>query len=84
MILSTGITDGVVILRPFQMEDALQLHEAVRESLTELKPWMSWAHDEYSREEADGFIKIARARWEERNLYAFAIIDAKTGDVLGE
>ncbi len=83
MILSTSITDEVVTLRPFRMEDAAQLHEAVRESLTEIKPWMSWAHDEYSREEADGFIKITRARWEERNLYAFAITDAQTNDVLG-
>ena len=83
IVLSTSITDEVVTLRPFRMEDAAQLYAAVRESLTELKPWMSWAHDGYSREEADGFIKITCARWEEKTLYAFAITDAQTGDVLG-
>ena len=83
MILSTSITDGVVILRPFQMEDALQLHEAVRESLTELKPWMSWAHDGYSLDEVNGFVKLNRAGWEASTQYGFAIIDAKNGDVLG-
>jgi len=82
-VISTSITDEVVTLRPFRLEDATQLHEAVRESLTELKPRMSWAHDEYSHEEADGFIKITRARWEERSLYAFAITDVQTGEVLG-
>ena len=77
------ISDDVVILRPFEMDDATQLYEAVHESLVDLKPWMSWAHDEYSQEDAEKFIRITRARWEERALYAFAIIDAKNGDVLG-
>jgi hypothetical protein len=35
MILSTSITDDVITLRPFRMEDAVQLHEAVRESLAD-------------------------------------------------
>ena len=70
-MLSTSITDGVVILRPFQMEDALQLHEAVCELLTELKPWMSWAHDEYSIDEVHGFIKMHRAGWEGKNAIWF-------------
>ena len=82
-MLSTSITDEVVTLRPFRVEDATQLNEAVRESLTELKPWMSWAHDEYSRAETEDFIKTTRARWEENTLYAFAIIDTNTGNVLG-
>jgi len=76
-------SDDVVVLRPFEMDDAIQLYEAVRESLADLKPWMSWVHDAYSQEEAQKFIRITRARWEERTLYAFAIIDAKNGDVLG-
>lgn len=83
MILSTRLTDAVVTLRPFQFEDAAQLYVAVRESLTELKPWMSWAHDGYSPGEAESFIQITRARWEERTLFPFAITDSKTGDILG-
>ena len=83
MILSTSITDGVVILRPFRVEDTAQLYEAVHETLTELKPWMSWAHDGYSVDEVNGFIKMNHANWEERTQYGFAIIDAKDGEVLG-
>ena len=82
-MLSTSITDEVVTLRPFRVEDSTQLYEAVRESLTELKPWMSWAHDAYSQQSADDFIRITRARWEEKTLFAFAIMDAKSGEVLG-
>jgi len=83
LMLSTSITDEVVILRPFRVEDAMQLHEAVHESLKELKPWMSWAHATYSQQEVDDFIRITRARWEEKTLFAFAITDAMTGEVLG-
>ena len=83
MRLSTSIGDERVVLRPFRMEDSMQLYEAVRETLTELKPWMSWAHDAYSQQEADDFVRLTRARWEEKTLYAFAITDAQTGDVLG-
>ena len=60
-MLSISITDEVVTLRPFRVEDSTQLYEAVRESLTELKPWMSWAQDAYSQQSADDFIRITRA-----------------------
>jgi len=82
-VLSTNITDETVTLRPFREEDSTQLYEAVHESLTELKPWMSWAYDAYSPQSADDFIRITRARWEEKSLYAFAIIDVNNGEVLG-
>lgn len=83
MSLSTNLTDGDVILRPFRMEDADELYAAVRESLFDLKPWMSWAHNDYSIEETRAFIAITRARWEENTLFAFAITDARTESVLG-
>ena len=83
MLHTTGLTDDVVTLRPFRVEETAQLYQAVRESLTELKPWMSWAHDRYSQQEAEDFIRITRSRWEENTLYAFAITDANTGEILG-
>jgi len=83
MLLTTNLTDNIVTLRPFHVEEAAQLYQAVHESLTELKPWMSWAHDRYSPQEAEDFIRITRARWEEDTLYAFAITDANTGEILG-
>ncbi len=83
MLSSIQLIEGNIVLRPFHFEDAKQLYEAVRESLSDLKPWMSWAHDAYSQQDADSFIRITRARWEEKTLFAFAIIDANNGDVLG-
>jgi ribosomal-protein-serine acetyltransferase len=73
MLSSIQLTDEELLLRPFRLDDASALHCAVRESLNELKPWMSWAIDGYSERTAREYIAIARARWEEHTYYALAI-----------
>jgi ribosomal-protein-serine acetyltransferase len=73
---SNQLIDEELLLRPFRLEDASGLDCAVRESLKELQPWMSWATDEYSEQTARDYIAIARARWEEHTFYAFAIVRA--------
>jgi len=83
MMSSIQLKDENILLRPFQFDDLEQLYQAVRESIRDLKPWMSWAHDAYSLEEAENFIRITRARWEEKTLFAFGIIDSTNGDVVG-
>jgi RimJ/RimL family protein N-acetyltransferase len=73
---SIQFVDEELLLRPFRFNDTTQLYEAIRESLKELKPWMSWATDQYSEMTAKEYITIARARWEEHTFYAFAITRA--------
>ena len=75
------LMDADIVLRPFQVEDSVQLHQAVRESLQELKPWMSWATENYTELTARGYIAITRARWQERTLFAFAIM--QNNELLG-
>ena len=77
------LTDNVVILRPFEFGEAAMLHQAVQESLNELKPWMAWARQPYTLETAEHFIAITRAQWASGNMYAFAVLDAKNGELLG-
>ena len=83
MSLSTNLTDGVVTLRPFRIEDADELYAAARESLSDLKPWMSWAHDGYSIQDVKEFIRRTQTHWEDGTLFAFVITDAKSGSILG-
>ena len=78
---SLQLTDEELLLRPFRLDDAKQLYEAVSESLHELKPWMSWATDAYNERTAQDYITIARARWEEHTYYALAIM--RQSEVLG-
>jgi RimJ/RimL family protein N-acetyltransferase len=81
MLSSIQLTEGDLLLRPFYLTDSEQLYCAVKESIKELKPWMSWATDEYSERTAREYITIARARWEEHTFYGFAI--TRGGDFLG-
>lgn len=70
---SIQLTDEELVLRPFHLNDTAQLYCAVKESLNELKPWMSWAIDGYNERTAREYIAIARARWEEHTYYALAV-----------
>lgn len=81
MLSSVPLVDEDLLLRPFQFNDAQALYTAVRESLPELKPWMSWATDGYNEMSAREYITIARARWEEHTFYAFAI--TRGADMVG-
>jgi RimJ/RimL family protein N-acetyltransferase len=73
MLSSVQLVNGDILLRPFRFDDSASLYRAVRESLKELKPWMSWATDGYTEMTAREYITIARTRWDEHTLYAFAI-----------
>ena len=77
MVSSIQLIDQDLLLRPFSPGDSVDLYCAVRESLSELKPWMSWATDAYSQRTAGDYITIARARWEEHTFYAFVILRAE-------
>ena len=81
MVFSEQLTDGEIRLRPFRPEDSRGLFAAVRESLSELNPWISWANEDYTEATAREYITITRARWEERTLFAFAIASGK--EILG-
>ena len=83
ILLSQEVSDGIVLLRSFQLEDSQETFTAIRESLPDLRPWMSWAYDDYSIHDTREFIRITRARWQEQTLFAFAVTDAKSGLVLG-
>ena len=82
-MLSQEISDGVILMRPFRFEDAEEIYAAVRESLPDLKPWMSFAYDGYSIHDSKEFIRVIRSRWSEGTLFAFAITDRKNGSILG-
>jgi RimJ/RimL family protein N-acetyltransferase len=83
MLLSQEVSDGILLLRPFRLEDAQETFTAVRESLADLKPWMSWAYDGYSLNDTREFIRITRSRWQEGTLFAFAVTDTQSGQILG-
>jgi len=75
--LLTTLTDGSVTLRQMQMSDSSIIFEAVQESLADLKPWMSWAHEGYSEEENRKWLESQSKGWfEQLNLIRAEIVVA--------
>ncbi len=80
---STTLTDGTVTLRQMQMSDSPIIFEAVLKSLSDLNPWMSWAHAGYSEEENRKWLESQPKGWDEGTDYTFAITDASDGSFIG-
>ena len=72
-----------VCLRPYRMDDAVALWEAVEESRGHLAPWMPWVHDYQEPDDAREFLVRSRARWQLREDLAVAIIECESGRFLG-
>ncbi len=81
--MKTELTDGVIRLRHYRIEDTEELYEAVRESIPELQPWMPWCNPDYSIQESRDWLALredARAKGSE---FDFRISDASTDRYLG-
>lgn len=65
------LTDGATVLRSPADEDAPDIAAAVQRSLQRLAPWMPWAHDDYSIDDA-----LAWARGEiEPGSHRFVVVE---------
>jgi RimJ/RimL family protein N-acetyltransferase len=72
-----------MLLRPPVLDDALSLHEAILVSLTELRPWMVWANEDYSIEVPTEWIMAQPESWENDTSYEFVAVDRNTQEILG-
>ncbi|HEX7005226.1 MAG TPA: GNAT family N-acetyltransferase [Trueperaceae bacterium] len=75
-------TERLRIVMP-RLEDAGPLHEAVHESLAQLKPWMPWARGEYTLEGCEESIRRAMARFITFEDLRFHYFDRASGELLG-
>ena len=71
-----------VEIRPYRLNDAVAMAEAVRESVAELRPWMPWCHGDYSVEESRSWIEQQVPAFQRRDEFEFAIV-ATEGRILG-
>jgi len=61
-----------LMLRPFHRRDVGSLDHAIRESLTDLEPWLPWAVG-YERGVAQRFVRESVSAWSEGKAFDFAI-----------
>ena len=72
-----------LILRPPARSDLNSLHDAVRDTLDDLLPWLPWAHRDHSRSDSRRYIKstlLARGR---RSAFEFVIEHRDNGEFVG-
>jgi len=77
------LIEGPILIRPFREEDAGALYEAVRESISEVSPWLPWCHQNYSIEESREFIGSRELASQGGEWYSFGIFEADSGRLLG-
>lgn len=70
---TTSLTDGRILLRPSEKNDADSLYRAARESLKELNPWMPWAHPGYALKETKIWLKNKPEEWKRGISFDFSI-----------
>jgi RimJ/RimL family protein N-acetyltransferase len=74
--------DAAVRIRPYVMADAEMVWQAVRESMTELLPWMGWCHPSYSLSETRAWLEVQVGAFRSRTAFEFAVV-SPTGQYLG-
>ncbi len=70
-------------MRPYGLEDAPALYEAVAESRDHLRPWLPFADEHQSVEESCDVISRFMAQWLLREDMTVALLDATTGRFVG-
>ena len=76
------INAGELVLKRWEPEWAEEAERAVRESLAELKPFMPWATDAYTVDDARAFLTDSHDNWDKGEAFNYAIFTAD-GDLIG-
>ncbi|EHK26513.1 uncharacterized protein TRIVIDRAFT_52424 [Trichoderma virens Gv29-8] len=66
--------DGEIQLRRWRSDDVATLHALVNRSLPELSPWMPWAANGYSKEDAVEAIRLGSEGWDAGEEFEYAIV----------
>jgi len=66
-------TTSRLVLRPFKRRDADQLALAIQASLPDLVKWLPWAHRNYDKGDAIGYIRESMVAWKEGKAFDFSI-----------
>jgi ribosomal-protein-serine acetyltransferase len=78
------LTDGRIVARPWEASDAPALHEAARESIATVGPWLSWLDSLYAPGDAERWVADSQERWNRGTEYRFAVLEAGAhGRLLG-
>ena len=75
-------SDGISI-RPYRVTDVILVYEGVRESISEISPWLPWCHPDYSMEDSAAWVLSRDEAWANAVEHSFVITHSQTGAFLG-
>ncbi len=75
-------TDNVITVRPFQAEDAPEIHAAISESQNETSFWLVDLKG-FSLSDVQDYIDSQPETWNEDQAYNFVILESSTNRILG-
>jgi len=81
-VMSTAKPVADISLRPYAVADALDVCQAVHESLNELMPWMPWCHPNYSLHDSRTWLEGQVNAFQAGTAFEFAIVSS-AGRYLG-
>jgi len=76
-------SDGAIRIRPCCRDDAGDVYEAVRESMSALSLFMPWCHADYSRKDSVNYLELCERGWDLGTEFGFSILSERGGAFLG-
>jgi ribosomal-protein-serine acetyltransferase len=74
---------GAIVLRPFSLDDAEAIYDAVMASRNELGRWLSWCHPDYTIQETVEFLAARGDAFQREGEHGFAIVERSSGQLVG-
>ncbi|TBR39327.1 MULTISPECIES: GNAT family N-acetyltransferase [Dyella] len=72
-----------VVLRPWLPSDAPGLYAAATESIETVGRWLPWCHSGYALAQSESWIDFAGEGWTRGEVFAFALADQDSGEIVG-
>lgn len=70
-------------IRPYRKEDVDDLYACVRASIPEMKPYLPWVHDAYSRQDSENWVQWTQKNWTYGVQYDFVIEELSKQTLIG-
>ncbi|WP_299018202.1 GNAT family N-acetyltransferase [uncultured Photobacterium sp.] len=77
------LTTSRLLFRPYKSADLHALFDAVKTSIPQLSPWLSWCTESYDHDDAYAWINASRNNWQNDISYELAIFDRQSLQFIG-
>ena len=81
-MMFTSLRNDSITLNRLKTEDDSLIYKALKSSITEISPWLSWLDQDYDQASASEFIKLQLNNWAQGIEYTYAIRD-RAGKFVG-